>query len=174
MNVLARLYREHPSKDLWMRCVNCRHPHLEVDGAVYPPTSPFAVPKGVEGEELAAWNEVRRCLSVGAHSAATMMCRKLLLHVAVAQGMDEKNSKGWAPTFKEINQFLETEGIITKRMAAWVELIRDAGNEAAHDIAPISREDAYNVAKYTEQLLRMTYELGQAAPIADADPPAAT
>jgi len=98
-------------------------------------------------------------LSVGASTAAVMLCRKLLVHVAVGQGLAEQNDKGRSPTFASAVEYLQDEGIITKRMRPWVDRIREVGNEANHEIPSISAEVALDIATFTEQLLRLTYEM---------------
>jgi len=72
---------------------------------------PLDNPDGIPEDDLAARKEVRGCLSVGAHTAAVMMCRKLLFHVAVAHGLPEKNDNDRAPTFVEALNKLESEGV---------------------------------------------------------------
>src|SRR5688572_8383801 len=57
-------------KTEWLRCVNCKAGHVSNDGRMSPAVMPLAAPLGVTGVELAAWNEVRECLSVGAFTAA--------------------------------------------------------------------------------------------------------
>lgn len=143
----------------WMRCVNCRQPVISIAGAIYPPTKPLGVPLGLVGVELAAWTEVRECLSAGATTAAVMMCRKLLLHVAVAQGLPEQDAKGRAPSFVAAVQHLEKSGIITEKMRPWVDRVKDVGNEANHQIQPVDQNVALDVARFTEQLLRLAYEM---------------
>lgn len=143
----------------WLRCVQCGTAQVDNDGALAPGAMPLRNPAGVTGVELAAWQEARECLAVGANTAAVMMCRKLLFHVAVAHGLSEKNDKGRSPTFVEAVDHLEGEGLITKRMRPWVDRIKDVGNEANHEIAPVSPAVALDVATFTEQLLRLTYEM---------------
>ncbi|MBN2910759.1 hypothetical protein JQC72_14760 [Polycladomyces sp. WAk] len=46
------------------------------------------LPKDVEK----VYNEARDCTSVGAYTAAVMLCRKLLMHIAVEQGAEEGKS----------------------------------------------------------------------------------
>lgn len=143
----------------WLRCVNCKAPSVVDRGRVWPGTRALSAPLGVTGIELDVWNEVRDCLAVGANTAAVMLARKLLLHIAVAQGLPEKNEKGWAPTFAEAVSHLENADIITKRMVPWVERIKDVGNEANHEITPISASVALDVATFMEQLLKLAYEM---------------
>jgi len=97
-------------------------------------------------------------VGVGAHTAAVMMCRKLLLYVAVANGLPAKAGNR-APEFYKVAEHLESEGIITKLMRSWVDRIKDVGNDANHDLPHIESDDAMDVATFTEQLLRLAYEL---------------
>lgn len=147
------------SNSLWLRCIACRRPAVVSYGRQYPSSLPLSIPKGVTGRELQTWEEVRSCLGIGANSAATMLCRRLLLHVAVAHGLPEKNDKGRAPSFAEAIKFLEQEQIITAKMRPWVDRIKDVGNEANHELAPIDEVAAMDVARFTEQLLRLAYEM---------------
>jgi hypothetical protein len=98
-------------------------------------------------------------LSVGANTAAVMMCRKLLFHIAVAHGLAEKDDNGRAPSFAKALSRLEDEDVITKRMRPWVDKIKDVGNEANHELPRISSDDAMAVAKFTRQLIALAYEL---------------
>jgi hypothetical protein len=96
---------------------------------------------------------------VGANTAAVMMCRKLLFHVAVAHGLPEKDNSNRAPNFAKALKHLEDEGVITKHMRPWVEKIKEVGNEANHEIPRTSSDDAMAVAKFTRQLIMLAYEL---------------
>ncbi|OMC20609.1 DUF4145 domain-containing protein [Mycobacterium colombiense] len=116
-------------------------------------------PDILNGNDLAAWSEALGCLSVGANTAAVMMCRKLLFHIAVAHGLPEKNGSGRAPNFAKALKHLEDEGVITKHMRRWVEKIKDVGNEANHEIPSTTTEQAMDVALFTRQLIRLAYEL---------------
>lgn len=105
------------------------------------------------------WNEIRECLGVGAFTASVMLCRKLLMHVAVAHGLPARNAKDFAPTFAQCVDHLLAEGIVTKRMEPWIERIREVGNEANHEIAPVGKESALDVATFTQKLLELAYEM---------------
>lgn len=158
-NQMATIARSQDGAQEWLRCVNCSLATVRNNGAVSPTVLPLRAPVGVVGVELAAWKEVRECLSVGAYTAAVMMCRKLLFHVAVAQGMPEANDRGRAPSFIDAVEHLQDNGLITARMRPWVDRIKDVGNEANHQIQPINPDVALDVATFTEQLLRLTYEM---------------
>ena len=156
---MAVLARTTDLSAIWLRCVSCRKPYVLYQGRLSPGTKPLSVPAGLEGVELAAWTEARECLAVGAYTAAVMMCRKILFHMAVTEEMPAKNIKGKAPSFVEVVGHLEARGIFTARMRPWVDRIKDVGNEANHEIVPVSSEAALDVARFTEQLLRLAYEM---------------
>ncbi|MCV7091639.1 DUF4145 domain-containing protein [Mycobacterium interjectum] len=143
----------------WLRCVSCYRGHVDNDGTTSPGVRPFDIPDVLTGDDLAAWTEALGCLSVGANTAAVMMCRKLLFHIAVAHKLPPKDGSGHAPTFAKALKHLEDEGVITKLMRPWVDKIKDVGNEANHEIPSTTSEQAMDVAEFTRQLIRLAYEL---------------
>jgi Domain of unknown function (DUF4145) len=157
----------------WLRCIRCFHGVVVNGEQISPAVMPLDNPDGVPKDDLAAWQEVRGCLSVGAHTAAVMMCRKLLFHVAVAHGLSEKNEKDKAPTFAEALNHLESEGVFTKSMRPWVARIKDVGNEANHELSGVTQAQALDIAKFTQYLMKLAYELPAMmndAPLSSAGP----
>jgi hypothetical protein len=146
-------------KIVWLRCVSCRRGMVSNNDVISPPPIPLGIPRGVVDDNLSVWNEVRRCLGVGAYSAAVMMCRKLLFHVAVSHGLAEKNGNGRAPNFYQALEHLQDEGIITAPMRKWADRIKDVGNQQNHEIAPIDPDDARDIARFTEKLLELAFEM---------------
>lgn len=104
------------------------------------------------------YGEARRCFSVSAFSACVMLCRKLLMHIAVEQGATEKNSAGHSNSFKYFVKYLDDENIIPKNAKGWTDHIRDKGNEANHEIKDVSQEDAEMLLQFVELILRNVYE----------------
>ncbi|MCZ4563558.1 DUF4145 domain-containing protein [Rhodococcus sp. IEGM 1401] len=144
----------------WLRCMSCRRGAVLNDRyGLAPSTMPLDVPQGLDADTEATWNEVRSCLSARAFTASVMMCRKLLMHMAVTEGLPEKDDKDRAPNFFQCIDHLQSEGVITKRNRKWVDRIKDIGNEANHDLASIDKEQATTVATFTRQLLHEVYEL---------------
>lgn len=155
----------------WIRCMKCKLALAVNDGVASPAQKPLRVPSGLSDDERAVWGEIRECLGVGAYTAAVMLCRKLLMHVAVAHDLPPKNAKGFAPTFAQSVDHLLQAGVITARMKPWIERIKDVGNEANHEIAPVGKESALDVATFTQKLLELAYEMDdtmtKAEPAAD-------
>lgn len=107
----------------------------------------------VSPKEVAAlYNEARNCMKVNAYTAAVMCSRKLLMNVAVSEGADEGQS------FASYVRYLANEGHIPPKTTAWIDHIRDKGNEANHEIRIMRREDAERLIRFSEMLLRIMYE----------------
>lgn len=153
----------------WLRCVNCQIGVVVNVDFQSPAPKPLDVPNGVEGDDRAAWEEVRSCLSVGAHTAAVMMCRKLLFHIAVSEDLPPKKDNGRAPSFAEALNYLEDEGVVTKRMRPWADRVKDVGNEANHELTGYTYDQALDIATFTRQLLQLAYELPQLAQLDRAE-----
>jgi hypothetical protein len=134
-------------------CPNCECPSLFIDTKQIPGVragqSVSNLPKDIE----AAYNEARDCMSVSAFTAAAMLCRKLLMHIAVGQGAAENLS------FKAYVEYLANQGFVPPNGKAWVEHIRNKGNEANHELVFMSSSDARDVMGFVEMLLMFIYEL---------------
>jgi hypothetical protein len=143
----------------WLRCISCRLAVVVNGGVASPSQKPLRVPSGLPADEGEVWNEVRECLGVGAYTAAVMLCRKLLMHIAVGHGLQAKNEKDFAPNFTQCVDHLLSEGVVTARMKPWIDRIKDVGNEANHELAPVSKESALDVATFTQKLMELAYEM---------------
>lgn len=143
----------------WLRCPACLKGAVRNDQKVAPAAAPFREPKGLPEVDAKIWQEARDCLGVGAYVATVMLCRKLLFHTAVANGLGAKNEKDRAPTFAAAVDHLATQGVITAKMRPWVDRIKDVGNDANHEVTPVSRQEAEDVAAFTLQLLVLAYEM---------------
>lgn len=155
----VRIALSHDELRHWLFCLSCGCPIVWDNGHQSPACMPHRIPKGLPDEVKTAWEEARACLSVGASTAAVMLCRKILMHLAVEHGLPPKDSKGWSPNFSQCVDHLEGQGVITRRMKGWVERIREVGNEANHELTPVADNAARDVATFTEQLLVLAFEL---------------
>jgi hypothetical protein len=138
----------------WLRCVNCGGGLvLTPERGLLPAARPGANLEGLPGDVRRAYDEARSTASVNAWTSVEMMCRKILMHVAV-----DKGAKG-NQTFAAYLTYLQEKGYISPVMAGWVDLIRKHGNEAVHELPEVSEQRARSTLIFTEQLLRMTYEM---------------
>lgn len=91
-------------------------------------------------------------MAINAYTAATMLCRKLLMHVAVDQQAEAKK------TFQFYVEYLVEKGLVSAGARGWVDAIRKAGNEPNHEIQTVSKSEAERTMAFVEGLLRNVYE----------------
>lgn len=136
-------------------CHHCHQPtYFPVVGAGQFPGVAFGSPVAhiphKDVEEL--YNEARQAISVNAFTGSVLCSRKLLMNIAVSKGADT-NLK-----FAEYVNFLADKGYVPPNGTDWVDHIRTKGNEATHEIAIMTREDAEDLITFVEALLIFIYE----------------
>ena len=122
--------------------------------------------KGLKDHVKTAYDEARECMKAGAYTAAAMLCRKILMNVAVSK--DAKPNQSFAEYVKWLqdNHYFPPGGLV------WIDQIRGKGNEANHEIQPVVRSDAELVFTFTENFLLFAFELPSLLPTAAAVPKA--
>ena len=135
-------------------CHQCTRPtFFDQDGKQYPGISHGESVDNVADADLnQIYEEARKAISAGCFTAAVLCCRKLLMHLAVAKGAKAGD------TFKSYVAYLADGNHVPAACKTWVEQIRDAGNEANHEIVMMKREDAEDLVSFCEMLLKITYE----------------
>jgi len=98
------------------------------------------------------YNEARKCVAVFAYTASVLICRKLLMNLAVSQGADENLR------FIEYVDYLADNGFVPPNGKGWVDHIRKKGNEATHEIVLMNQEDAHELISFSEMLLKFIFE----------------
>ena len=88
------------------------------------------------------YDEARRCLAVSAYTSAVMLCRILLMHIAVEEGAKENLN------FRKYVDWLEGNGYIPPGGNPLVEYVRDRGNDANHEIHLMKHQDAHNLITF--------------------------
>jgi len=145
----------------WLLCPNCSLGSVIIDtigvgkiGTNVFPGCPFG-PKlqGLPDDVEAAYEEARRCMEANSYTAAELLCRKILMHVAVEKGAREGES------FASYLSYLENNGYVTPPMKTWVDLIRQHGNKATHKLEAPEKERAQSTVMFTAELLRLIYEM---------------
>ena len=153
----------------WLMCVKCGTGSWaigDLDNVIvqYPSAAPFATPDHLSREVKSTWEEACNSFTMGAYTACTLMCRKLIFYMAVEEGLPEKNDRNRAPGFEQCINYLVESGLITSRYRdAWVDSIRIWGNAATHDLAVIEKNIAKKALSFTYSLLQMMYEFPQNA-----------
>lgn len=137
----------------WVMCTNCDLGSvLHDDNPI--PSHPFGPEiEGLPLEVSEAYEEARKDMSVQAYTSSELICRKILMHVAVDKGAAE------GQTFTSYIDYIEAQGYITPPMKSWVDLIRKHGNEATHRLTPANKDRAEGTIMFTAELLRLVYEM---------------
>jgi hypothetical protein len=141
-------------------CPNCAVPTYfdKAAGKQIPGPTPGGhvehLPKDIESLYL----EARQCVSIGAYTASVLACRKLLMHIGVAQGASEGG------TFISYVEYLAKAGYVPPNGKGWVDHIRNRGNEANHEIKLMKQQDAEELISFITMLLRFIYEFPEKVP----------
>ncbi len=104
------------------------------------------------------YEEARRCSGQNCYTAAVLLCRKMLMNIAVEQGASE------GLKFIEYVTYLSDKGYVPPNGRHWVDHIRKKGNEATHEIALMREGDARELLGFLEMLLRFIYEFPKMVP----------
>lgn len=138
----------------WMQCPNCGDGAVQrMDGNVHPGVAFGVKLEGLPAEVDVAYTEARNCMVVDAYGACELLCRKILMCVAVEKGAEEGDS------FSSYLTYLGKKGFITDAMMGWVEIIKEHGNKATHTIEKVDKGRAESTIMFTAELLRIVYEM---------------
>lgn len=153
----AQGYYSDPSNVIYI-CPHCGKPTYFTYGEQVPGVAPGNDIDHLPEDVAALYDEARRCVSVSSHTAAVLACRKLLMNIGVAQGAKEGED------FLYYVDHLASTGYVPPNGKAWVDHIRKKGNEATHEIVPMSRGDAEELISFVEMLLKFIYEFPSKVP----------
>lgn len=138
---------------------HCDHPTLFHADRQIPGVSPGAevghLPKDIE----ALYTEARGCTGNSNFTAAVLVCRKLLMNIAVSLGAESGNP------FIHYVGYLADKGYVPPGGKGWVDHIRTKGNEATHEIVLMNKTDAEELISFTEMLLKFIYEFPARVPV---------
>lgn len=134
-------------------CPGCRAPTTFTEyGVQVPAVAPGRDVANLPEDLSQLYEEARSSIAANAYTGAVLICRKMLVHIGVAQGADEGKS------FVYYVDYLASEGYVPPGGKNWVDHIRNLGNEASHEIVLMSKDDATRLLIFTEMLLRFIYE----------------
>ena len=154
----ARGYYNQAEQAYIYACPNCDAPTYFRAEKQTPGVAPGNEVSHLPNDIAALYREARMCISVNAHTAAVLTCRKLLMNIAVAQGARAGDS------FLSYVEFLAEKGYVPPNGKGWVDHIRSKGNEANHEIKLMSQPDAVDLISFTEMLLKFIYEFPNRVP----------
>jgi hypothetical protein len=149
----ANADRNSTASAVIMICHKCNKPnYIQSDGE--------QVPGPMIGEEVnnlpedisPLYNEVRRAYSVNAFTCSVLCARKILMHVAISKGAEEKKN------FEYYVDYVTDGDIVPKNMKSWIDRIRDAGNESNHELKSNTEEEASQIIEFLGMLLKLVYQ----------------
>lgn len=115
---------------------------------------PMPRPKNLPDDIEAAWDEVLNAGRASAWTAAELMCRKILMHIAVDQ-FDMEEGLNFTAYVKKFDD----ERFFPRMMMPVIDGIRERGNRATHDLASTPKEQAMKTLDVTHYVLRTIYEM---------------
>lgn len=142
---------------IWI-CPNCTKPTYFYYNDPIPGVAPGNSVASVPNDLHKLYDEARQSVSVNAHTSAVLACRKLLMNIAVTQGAKE------GLKFIQYVEYLSDSGFVPPNGKGWVDHIRTKGNEATHEIALMTKDDAIELISFAEMLLKFIYEFPAKVP----------
>lgn len=140
-------------------CPNCGGPvFFTPKGERFPSPALGNSVQHVPPDLEALYEEARRSSVQNCYTAAVLLCRKMLMNIAVQQGAQE------GMKFIEYVNFLADKGFVPPNGKHWVDHIRKKGNEATHEIAIMKEQDAKELISFVEMLLRFIFEFPSMVP----------
>jgi hypothetical protein len=153
-------WKPSQTQTLWVRCPACGEGSVRtgaragVNSKVLPGKLPLEdvpnLPADVEG----AWGEARKAYSIGAYTASEIMCRKILMHLAV-----DKAGSPAGRTFVQYINDLQAQNYIMAGLQPVVDKVRDRGNKANHELPASTEQEAMATLTITDHLLIGIYKL---------------
>lgn len=119
---------------------------------VYPEPLPeptnSAVPEPMRGE----MDEAKRCFSIKAYRATSLMARRIIQIALIGKGANTKKT-----LFEQVKE-LRSKGIITEDILKATDAVRLVGNDAAHSKDfDVTEEEALEVLELAEVFLEALY-----------------
>lgn len=141
-------------------CPNCGGPIFNSpSGKNFPAPALGNAVENVPTDLYALYEEARRSSSQNCYTGAVLLCRKMLMNIAVQQGAKE------GLKFIEYISYLSEKGFVPPNGKHWVDHIRKKGNEATHEVAIMEEKDARELISFVEMLLRFIYEFPSMVPV---------
>lgn len=139
-------------------CPHCFNPtHFDGSGQI-PGVSFGQHVEHLPADIDAIYKEARDCAAASCYTASVLICRKLLMNIAVAQGAEPGG------TFMSYVEHLSSAGYVPPNGKGWVDHIRKKGNEATHEIVMMTKLDAEELLSFAEMLLKFIYEFPKRVP----------
>lgn len=139
-------------------CPHCDMPTVFSYSKQIPSASYGGAVAHLPADVSSLFDEARRCTAASCYTASVLICRKLLMSIAVSQGASPGG------TFISYVEYLASNGYVPPNGKGWVDHIRKKGNEATHEIVLMTQDDAHDLISFSEMLLKFIYEFPNRVP----------
>ena len=136
----------------WLACPSCKRGSVSNSGRIVPTPLLGDDIEGLPDTIKNAYLEARKSISSESYTACELMCRKILMNIAVQKGAPEGEG------FAKYIDYMSDNGYVTVPMKPWVKQIKDNGNESTHTINPPDHERTKTTLEFTILLLKNVYE----------------
>ena len=109
-------------------CPHCDRPSFIAPNTQVPGVAPGNEVKALPKDVDALYREARNSVAAGAHTAAVLTCRKLLMNIAVSQGAPSGKS------FMEYVEYLAANGYVPPKGKGWVDHIRKKAGSVLQNV----------------------------------------
>jgi Domain of unknown function (DUF4145) len=141
----------------WLQCPACGDGSVRTKNqTVYPAAPTGGTVANLPDDVESAWQEARIAHAIGAYTASEIMCRKILMHIAV----DVAGAKP-GKTFVEYIDELDKAGYVTTGLKDVVDKVRKRGNAANHELPASTKEESLATLGITEHLLTSVYAFAE-------------
>jgi hypothetical protein len=151
---ISAIWSKNAAEIWWIGiCNNCQNPVLvKNDGEeIYP--RPFPTPTDSRIPEPMRQDliEAKFCFSIDAYRACAVMARRTIQNACIDKGATKNE------LIQQINE-LQANGVITRDLREWADVVRWVGNDAAHpDKDTVEIDDAEDILSLAEQFLQVLY-----------------
>lgn len=132
---------------------SCEEPMLILNEGekIYPTPQPAKTDERVPISIRNDMDEAKRCMTVSAYNAASVMARRVIQSTCMSKGAAKKT------LFEQIIE-LTGLGIITTELKDWANEVRFVGNDGAHPSEnEIQKKDAEDILELAEQFLQVIF-----------------
>ncbi len=139
----------------WLQCPACYDGCvLTMSGVVWPVAPAGGSVANLPEDVAQAWREARTAHAVAAYTSSEIMCRKILMHVAVDVAQSQPGA-----TFLQYIDALDKAGYFGPKLRPAIDKVRQRGNAANHDLPASTETESLVTLRITEHLLRGVYEI---------------
>ena len=156
LKVFANYYNEHTNEYIYFtgQCPFCGKP------VIYDKKKNLSIPYISTHENIkylpeniaTLYNEIKESFAVSSYTCCVITARTLMAHIAVEQGAEDNKS------FVDYVNYLQQNCLPLKTNNAWVDKIRQLGNDSTHKLVIATKEDAESSIKFIIAILKNVYE----------------